>query len=164
MTARSASAPLNLVLPEAFAFMAASLWLLAATGGPGGAAVRRAVHQLSGTSGQQKTVPALLLLPVLGLWEETYANALWFGGGLGKLFAVLVAVAGVVLVVRQQRLAAVVAVLGMIALGFLLAITVLNGAAEVHLLRPRQGLRRAPPGVLSRRARRVLRAIRARAA
>jgi len=130
LTARSASAPLNLVLPEAFAFMAASLWLLAATGGPGGAAVRRAVHQLSGTSGQQKTVPALLLLPVLGLWEETYANALWFGGGLGKLIAVLVAVAGVVLVVRQQRLAAVVAVLGMIALGFLLAITVLNGAAE----------------------------------
>ena len=92
--------------------------------------MRRAVHRLSGTNGQQKTVPALLLLPVLGLWEETYANALWFGGGLGKLIAVLVAVAGIVLAVRQQRLAAVIAVLGMIALGFLLAITVLNGAAE----------------------------------
>jgi signal transduction histidine kinase len=130
LTARSASASLNLVLPEAFAFMAASLWLLVATGGPGGAAVRRAVHQLSGTSGQRKTVPALLLLPVLGLWEETYANALWFGGGIGRLIAVVIAVAGVALVVRQQRLAAVVAVLGLIALGIVLAIRALNGSDE----------------------------------
>jgi signal transduction histidine kinase len=110
--------------------MAASLWLLVATGGPGGAAVRRAVHQLGGTSGQRKTVPALLLLPVLGLWEETFANALWFGGALAQLMAVLVAVAGVALVVRQQRLAAVVAVLGMIALGLVLAIRALNGSDE----------------------------------
>ena len=76
---------LKLVLPEAFAFMVASLWLLVATGGPGGTAVRRAVHQLRGTRGEQRTVPALLLLPVLGLWEEAVANPLWYGGGSGEL-------------------------------------------------------------------------------
>jgi signal transduction histidine kinase len=130
VTARSASAPLNLVLPEAFAFMAASLWLLASTGGPGGAAVGRAVHQLAGTSGQRKTVPALLLLPVLGLWEETYANPLWFGGARGLLIAVAVVVAGVILVVRYPRLAAVVAVLAMTALGVVLAVRALNGSDE----------------------------------
>ena len=128
VTARSASAPLNLVLPEAFAFMAASLWLLAATGGPGGAAVGRAAHQLVGTSGQRNTVPALLLLPVLGLWEETYANPLWFDGARGLLIAVAVAVAGAILAVRYSRLAAVVAVLAMIALGIVLAVRALNGA------------------------------------
>jgi signal transduction histidine kinase len=129
VSVRSASAPLNLVLPEAFAFLAASVWLLAVTGGPGGAAVCRAVHQLRGT-GSEQTVPALLLLPVLGLWEETYANPLWFGGQAGRLIAVVIAVAGVALVVRAQRLAAVLAVLGMIGLGLILAIRALNGSDE----------------------------------
>ena len=45
--------------------------------------MRRAVRQLRGTGGQQKTVPALLLLPVLGLWEEAYANPLWYGTSSG---------------------------------------------------------------------------------
>jgi signal transduction histidine kinase len=126
-----AKGSMELVLPEAFLVMAAAVWLLVATGGPGSAAVRRAVHQLRGTGGQPRTVPALLLLPVLGLWEETYANPLWFGSdGRGdQLVAIMIAVIGVALVVRQQRLAAVVAVLGMISLGLVLIICALNGSA-----------------------------------
>ncbi len=122
---------MELVLPEAFFIMAASIWLLVITGGPGGAAVRQALHQLRGTGGQPRTVPALLLLPVLGLWEEAYANPLWFGSdGRGdQLVAVMIAVIGVILVIRQQRLAAVLAVLGMISLGLVLIICALNGSA-----------------------------------
>jgi signal transduction histidine kinase len=133
VNAWSASDPwVNLVLPEAFAFMAASLWLLVATGGPGGAAVRRAVHQLFGTGGERKTVPALLLLPVLGLWEETLANPLWYGFGsaVWPVFAVAVTVGSIVLVVRRPRVAAVGAVVGMIVLGLVLTICALNGADE----------------------------------
>ncbi len=134
VNAWSASSPsVNLVLPEAFAFMAASLWLLVATGGPGGAAVRRAVHQLAGTGGQPRTVPALLLLPVLGLWEETLANPLWYGSGSGvwQGFAVAATVGSVVLIVRRPRVAAVGAVVGLIVLGLVLLICALNGADGV---------------------------------
>ena len=132
LNARRASGAMELVLPEAFLIMAASVWLLVATGGPGGAAVRRAVHQLGGTGGQPRTVPALLLLPVLGLWEEAYANPLWFGtDGVGnQLVATLIAVAAIVLVVRRQRLAAGIAVLGMIGLGLVLFFCALNGSDE----------------------------------
>jgi signal transduction histidine kinase len=109
-----------------------SLWLLVVTGAPGGAAVRRAVHQLRGAAGQQKTVPALLLLPVLGLWEETFAYPLWYGVGsvVWQLVGVALAGGGVVLVLRQPRVAAVVAVVGMIVLGLLLMIRALNGSDE----------------------------------
>jgi signal transduction histidine kinase len=129
---RSASGSVNLLLPEAFVFMAAALWLLVVTGAPGGAAVLRAVQQLRGTGGQQKTVPALLLLPVLGLWEETFANPLWYGAGsaVWQLVGIAIAGVGVVLVLRQQRIAAVVAVVGMIVLGLLLMIRALNGSDE----------------------------------
>jgi signal transduction histidine kinase len=128
----SGTGAMNLLLPEAFAFMAAALWLLVVTGAPGGAAVLRAVHQLRGTGGQQKTVPALLLLPVLGLWEETFANPLWYGAGsvVWQLVGVAVAGGGVVLALRKQRTAAVVAVVGMIVLGLLLMIRALNGSDE----------------------------------
>jgi signal transduction histidine kinase len=128
----SAGGWVKLVLPEAFAFMAASLWLLAATGGPGGVALRRAAHQLLGTGGQQKTVPALLLLPVLGLWEETLANPLWYGFGspVWPVFGAAITVGGVVLVVRRPRIAAVAAVLGLIVLGLLLIIFALGGAND----------------------------------
>jgi signal transduction histidine kinase len=131
--AESASPSVNLVLPEAFAFMAASVWLLVATGGPGATAVRRAVRQLFGTGGERKTVPALLLLPVLGLWEEACANPLWYGFGspVWRFFAVTVTVASVVLVVRRPRVAAVGAVVGLIVLGLVLLICVLNGADGV---------------------------------
>ena len=100
------------VLPEAFLFLAASLWLLVATGGPGGGAVRRAVQQLRGTGGQPKTVPALLLLPVLGLWEEACANPLWYGAGsaMWQVLGIAITVGGVVLVLRRPRVAAVAAV------------------------------------------------------
>jgi signal transduction histidine kinase len=120
------------VLPEAFLFLAASLWLLVATGGPGGGAVRRAVQDLRGSGGRPRTVPALLLLPVLFLWEEAYANPLLYGAGSGvwQVFGVAIAVGGVYLVLRRQRAAAVVAVFGTIALGLVLMINALNGWDE----------------------------------
>jgi signal transduction histidine kinase len=121
---------LRLVLPEAFAFMAGALWLLVATGGPGGTAVRRAVRQLLGTGGERRTVPALLLLPVLVLWEEAVANPLWYGAGsaIWPVFGIAITLAAVVLVVRRPRVAAVVAVAGLIVLGLVLIICAPNGA------------------------------------
>jgi signal transduction histidine kinase len=129
---RSGAGSVNLVLPEAFAFMGVSLWLLVVTDAPGGAAVRRAVHQLRGAGDQQKTVPALLLLPVLGLWEEAFANPLWYGVGsvVWQLVGVAIAGGGIVLLSRQPRVAAVIAVIGMIVLGLLLMIRALNGSDE----------------------------------
>jgi signal transduction histidine kinase len=153
-----ASGSENLVLPEAFAFLAASLWLLAATGAPGGAAVRRAVYQLLGTRGQQRGVPALLLLPVLGLWEETLANPLWYGDGspVWRGFAVAAAVGSVVLIVRRPRVAAVLAVVGLIVLGLVLLISAVNGAdgfisyAQGQIWGERQpGFTPAEPGAFS---------------
>ena len=131
LNAWRASGAMELVPPEACLIMAASVWLLVATGAPGGAAVRRAVHQLRGTGGEARTVPALLLLPVLFLWEEAYANPLWFGtDGVGyQLVAAMVGAVGIVLVVRRQRIAAVVAVLGMISLGLVIIFSALNGSA-----------------------------------
>jgi signal transduction histidine kinase len=113
------------VLPEAFLIMAASIWLLAATGAPGGAAVRQAVHQLCGTGGQPRTVPALLLLPVLGLWWGAFADAPVPTDGVRA--ALVMAVAGVVLMAWHQRLAASLAVLGLIGLGVVLIFCFLNG-------------------------------------
>jgi signal transduction histidine kinase len=131
--AQSASPSVNFVLPEAFAFMAAAVWLLVATGGPGGAAVRRAVHQLLGTAGERKTVPALLLLPVLGLWEEACANPLWYGFGspVWRFFAIAITAGGLFLVARRPRVAAVSAVVGLIVLGLVLLVVVLGGADGV---------------------------------
>jgi signal transduction histidine kinase len=126
---RAANPLLMFVLPEAFLFLAASLWLLVATGGPGAGAVRRAVQELRGAGGQPKTVPALLLLPVLFLWEEAYANPLWYGAGAGgwQVLGVAMAAGGVLLVLRRPRVAAVIAVLGLIVLGLILLISALNG-------------------------------------
>ncbi len=127
-----ANTSLLFVLPEAFLFLAASLWLLVATGGPGASAVRRAVRELRGAAGQPKTVPALLLLPVLFLWEEAYANPLWYGSGSGawQVFGVALAAGGVYLVRRRQRVAAVVAVSGLIVLGLVFLTVALNGWDE----------------------------------
>ncbi len=123
---------MELVLPEAFLIMAAAVWLLVVTGAPGSTAVRQAVRQLRGTGGQPRTVPALLLLPVIGLWEEAYANPLWFGSdGPGyQLVAVMIAVTGVLLVVRLPQLAAVLALAGLIGLGLVLILCALNGSAN----------------------------------
>jgi signal transduction histidine kinase len=116
---RAGHVNLLFVLPEAFLFMAASGWLLVARGGPGGSAVRKAVQQLRGTAGQQRTVPALLLLPVIALWEEALSNSLWYGGGsaVWQVLGVALIVAGVVLVRRRQHIAAVAAVAGTLGLG-----------------------------------------------
>ena len=136
---RAGNINLMFVLPEAFLFLAASLWLLVATGGPGAAAVRRAVQELRGTGEQPKTVPALLLLPVLFLWEEACANPLWYGaggdtngvpsaaGGGWQVLGLALVAGGVFLVLRRQRVAAAVAVLGLIVLGLVLLFSALNG-------------------------------------
>ncbi len=129
---RAAHPSLMFVLPEAFLFLAASLWLLVATGGPGAGAVRRAVRELRGAGGRPKTVPALLLLPVLFLWEEAYANPLWYGAGarMWQVSGLAIAAAGVFLVLRRPRVAAVIAVLGLIVLGLVLLTSALNGWEE----------------------------------
>ena len=78
-------------------------------------------------------MPALLLLPVLGLWEEVCANPLWYGFGspVWRFFAVAVTVGSLALVVRRPRVAAVGAVVGLIVLGLVLVICVLGGADGV---------------------------------
>jgi signal transduction histidine kinase len=136
---RAGNINLMFVLPEAILFMAASLWLLVATGGRGSGAVREAVQQLRGTGGQPRTVPALLLLPVLILWEEACANPLWYGAGSGvwQVFGAAIAAGGVFLVLRRPRVAAVVAVSGLIVLGLVLLTMALNGWDE--FLRYAQG-------------------------
>jgi signal transduction histidine kinase len=111
---------LDYVLLEAFLIMIAAVGLLVLAGAPGSNAVRRAAHQVFGTGGQPKTVPALLLLPVIGLWEETCANRLWFGSIDGRLAAIMIVAVGVALVRWRKRLAGVIAVLGLIALGLVL--------------------------------------------
>lgn len=131
---RPASGTLWAVLLEAFAFIVASVWLLAVTGGPAGRAVRLAAHQLLGTGGQARTVPALLLIPVIGLWEEAYANPLWFGSATGEVVALMIVLAGIALVALQRRLAAVIAVLGLVGLGLDLLVCALNGATNfIHI-------------------------------
>jgi signal transduction histidine kinase len=118
------NAQAGLVLAEAVAFLAAGVWLLARTGAPGGGGLRRAMAQLRGTDGQPRTVPPLLLLPVLFLWEEMFSNALWFAGNYygqnpaGPLMvAALIFAAGVAIVVWLPRAAAVLALAGLILFG-----------------------------------------------
>jgi signal transduction histidine kinase len=112
------SGPLGLVLTEAVAFMAAGVALLARPGAPGGGAVRRAVAQLRGTDGQPRTVPPLLLFPVLVLWEEFFFQQalLSWNGGI-RLLAVLIVVLGVAAFSWLPRAAAVIAVAGTILFG-----------------------------------------------
>jgi signal transduction histidine kinase len=109
------------LVPQAVAFLAAGVVLLAVTDAPGGAGVRRAWWQLRGTHGQPKTVPALLLLPVIFLFEELFSGQYWFPMpwfGLGpQLVAVSLAAAAVLLVVLRPRAAATVAVAGLVTLG-----------------------------------------------
>jgi signal transduction histidine kinase len=104
------------VLPQAAVFLAAGVWLLAVTRAPGGGPVRHAVAQLRGTDGQPKTVPALLLLPAIFLWEELFSEQLWFGWfgwfAVGRVVAILLAAVAVVLVVKLPRAAASLSVVG----------------------------------------------------
>jgi signal transduction histidine kinase len=112
------------VLPQAITCVAVGAWLLVLTDAPGGGAVRRAMAQLRGTEGQPRTVPPLLLLPVIFLWEEAFSNALWFAGNYygqnpaGPLMvAALIFAAGVAIVVWLPRAAAVLALAGLILFG-----------------------------------------------
>ena len=68
------------MLAEAMGFMALGVCVLGVTGAPGGRAIRRAVAQLRGGGGLQATVPPLLLIPVIFLWEELFSEHLWFAG------------------------------------------------------------------------------------
>jgi signal transduction histidine kinase len=114
------SGPMWLVLTEAVAFLAAGVWLLARPGALGGGPVRRAIAQVRGTGGQPKTVPPLLLIPVIFLWEELFSQELWFGppGARGLvLIAVLLFAFGVGAVVWLPRAAATIAVAGTVLLG-----------------------------------------------
>ena len=71
---------LDYVLIVTFLIMLVAVGLLVLAGAPGSNAVRRAAHQAFGTGGQPKTVPALLLLPVIGLWEESCLRPGWVTG------------------------------------------------------------------------------------
>jgi signal transduction histidine kinase len=108
----------ELMLAEAVGFMALGVCVLAVTSAPGGRALRRAVAQLRGGDGQPKTVPPLLLFPVIFLWEELFSEHLWFAGTAapGVLAAVIFAV-GAALIVRLPQVAAVIAVAGTVILG-----------------------------------------------
>src|SRR3984957_16022195 len=113
-----------LVLTQALACLVAGVWLLAWTDGPGGGAVRRAAAQLRGTDSQARTVPALLLLPVIFLWQELFGQHLWFGSQGWQGFtlwppaiAVLIFGAGVIAVLWFPRTAAITAVAGITAFG-----------------------------------------------
>jgi signal transduction histidine kinase len=147
LLSRAGYASLMFVLPEAFLFMAASLWLLVATGGPGGSTVRKAVQQLRGTGGQPKTVPALLLFPVIALWEEAFGNPLWYGddSATWQVLGIVIAVAGVVLVLRRPRIAAVAAVAGLLGLG-LVFINGHNAGAEQFIYWANRGPDWSIPG------------------
>ena len=113
------------VLTEAVACLAVGVWLLARPGSPGGGPVRRAVAQLRGTGGQPKTVPPLLLIGVIFLWEELFGQDLWFGTPWQPgftpmmLVALLIAAAGVAAVVWLPRAAAVLAVAGTVLIGLI---------------------------------------------
>ena len=128
------------VLPQAIAFLAAGIWLLARTGAPGGGAVRRAVAQLRGTGGQPKTVPPLLLLPVLFLWEELFSEQLWFASdnlsrGVALMLGLVLAVTAVALAAWLPGPAAALAVAGLLVFGLYGAV-----AGALHLLLAHQQL------------------------
>jgi signal transduction histidine kinase len=106
------------MLAEATGFMALGVCVLGVTGAPGGRAIRRAVAQLRGGSGQRATVPPLLLIPVIFLWEELFSEHLWFAGTAAPgVLAALVFAVGAALIVRLPQVAAVLAVVGIVTLG-----------------------------------------------
>jgi signal transduction histidine kinase len=106
------------MLAEAVGFMVLGVCVLGVTGAPGGRAIRRAVAQLRGGDGQPKTVPPLLLIPVIFLWEELFSEHLWFAGsGVPGVLAAVALAVGVALIMRFPRAAAVTAVVGTVILG-----------------------------------------------
>jgi signal transduction histidine kinase len=109
------------LLPQAFGFLAVGLWLLTRTDSRVGAAVRLAAHQLRGTGGQPRTVPPLLLLPVLFLWEEAGSSMLWFASPLMTVWSLVLGLIAVWTVRRWPQVAAVTAVLGLVGFGAFIA-------------------------------------------
>jgi signal transduction histidine kinase len=113
------------VLTEAVACLTAGVCLLARSEALGGGPVRRALAQLRGTGGQPKTVPPLLLIGVIFLWEELFGQDLWFGTPWQPgftpmmLVALLIAVAAVAAVMWLPRAAAVLAVAGTVLIGLI---------------------------------------------
>ena len=124
------------VLTEAMACVAAGVALLGRPGSFGGRPVRRAVAQLRGTGGQARTVPPLLLIGAVFLWEELFGQHLWFGNpwhpgitGL-MLVGVLIFAVGVAFVIWLPKAAAVLAVAGIVLFGLMgvaLGVLWLNG-------------------------------------
>jgi signal transduction histidine kinase len=127
------------VIPQAAAFLAAGVWLLARTDAPGGRAVRRAAEQLRGTTGQPRTVPPLLVLPMIFLWQELYSDGFWFSGNPAHCAAAaLTAAACLAAAVFLPRVAATAAVAGIMLFG-------LGGiVVAAHWILTRQGM---PAGV-----------------
>jgi signal transduction histidine kinase len=117
------------VLTEAVACLTAGVCLLARPGSLGGGPVRRALAQLRGTGGQPKTVPPLLFIGVIFLWEELFGQDLWFGTPWQPgftpmmLVALLIAAAGVAAVIWLPRAAAVLAVAGTVLIGLIGVVT-----------------------------------------
>jgi signal transduction histidine kinase len=106
------------MLAEAVGFMVLGVCVLGVTAAPGGRAVRRAVAQLRGGDGQPKTVPPLLLIPVIFLGEELFSEHLWFAGTAAPgVLAVVIFAVGAALIVRFPQVAAVIAVAGTVILG-----------------------------------------------
>jgi len=124
------------VLTEAVACLVAGVCLLARRQALGSGPVRRAVAQLRGTGGQPKTVPPLLLIGAIFLWEELFGQDLWFGTPWQPgftpmmLVAILIFAAGVAAVVWLPRAAAVLAVVGIVLIGL---IGVLSGVQPGYL-------------------------------
>ncbi len=105
------------MLAEAVGCLALGVCALGVTRAPGGRAIRRTIAQLRGGDGQQKTVPPLLLIPVIFLCEELFSEHLWFAGVTPGVLAAVIVVAGAVLIVWLPRVAALTAVAGTVILG-----------------------------------------------
>jgi signal transduction histidine kinase len=125
------------LVPEALAFTAVGVWLLALTGAPGGRAVRRAFWQLRGSHDQPKTVPPLLLLAVIFLWEELFCSDLWFplfssSGQRTQVVALGILAIGVGMVVWRPQAAAVTAVAGTVLFGLVGVLWTLHWFTEAN--------------------------------
>jgi signal transduction histidine kinase len=110
------------VLPQACVILAAASWLFAVGDAPGGAAVRQALRQLRGAGGHPRTVPPLLLVPVILLWEELLGSRIWFTGlgfanVAGRVWSVVILAAAVALARWLPRVAAAAGALGTVVLG-----------------------------------------------
>jgi signal transduction histidine kinase len=126
------------LVPEAFVFIVAGVLLLALTDAPGGRAVRQAFWQLRGTHDQPRTVPPLLLLPVMFLWEELLCSNPWLplfsAGPAPQLVALAILAIGVAMVARRPRTAAVTAVAGTVIFGLVGVLGILHSFLNWNVL------------------------------